>query len=399
MLKHWIWLTRREGIGTRGVASLLRIFGTAERIYALTERDCRRTEEFQERWLAPVLDKELSDAEQILIDCDNKQIQLLTYADEAYPDRLRNIPDPPAVLYYLGTLPDFDNEAAIAIVGTRRCSAYGLLHAKQFSKLIAASGGIVVSGGARGIDTMALMGALDSAMPVVCVLGCGVDVPYPAENRFLFRDIIRHGCILSEYPPGTKPLRSNFPARNRILSGLSLGVLVIEAPEKSGALITANHALEQGRDVFAIPGNIGVRNNEGTNRLLREGATMVSDGWDLLSSYTYLFPDKLSDGRTKEALERLYRARFGNALPVYSPVAFDKKVVDNPPERTYIEKTTVDLSEDEETILALFGAEPVHCDELVARSGLPTPRVLSALTLLQIKAIVAKRNGNFFQRI
>lgn len=405
MHKHWIWLTRRKGIGTRGCAALLRLFGTAERIYALTERDCRATEGFETRWLEGVLDKSLDEAEEILRDCDELGISIVTYADEAYPDRLRNIDDPPAVLYYRGTFPDFDREAAIGVVGTRRCSAYGLLHAKQFSRLIAASGGIVVSGGARGIDTMALRGALDSAMPVACVLGCGVDVAYPPENRYLFRDVAQHGCILSEYPPKTRPDRGNFPVRNRIISGLSLGILVIEAPEKSGALITANHALEQGRDVFAIPGNIGVKNSEGTNRLLREGATMVTDGWEVLSGYRYLFPDKLTDGRSKEALEYIYRTRFGKALPVYSRIVFqegnDKKSVDIPAQRDYSDEKEDDrakLSADENVVFKFLQSEPIYADELIAQSGLPAQRVLAALTMLQIKALAEKLSGNYYRR-
>jgi DNA processing protein len=140
MLKHWIWLTRCKGVGTVGCAKLLRIFGTAERIYELTETQCMQTEGFDRRWLEGILDKDTSDAEQILQECDNKGIQLMVYSDNAYPDRLRNIADPPAVLYYKGTFPDFDQEAAIGIVGTRRCSAYGMLQSKQFSNLIANSG-------------------------------------------------------------------------------------------------------------------------------------------------------------------------------------------------------------------------------------------------------------------
>ena len=162
MLKHWIWLTTRPGIGVHGRVALLRMFGTAEHIYELKERDYLETENFDRRWLEGLLDKSLAGAEKILNVCDDKGISLLTYADRAYPARLRNIPDPPALLYYRGMLPDFDNEATIGVVGSRRCSAYGLLQAKQFGKLIAASGGIVISGGARGIDSMALRGALDS---------------------------------------------------------------------------------------------------------------------------------------------------------------------------------------------------------------------------------------------
>ena len=404
MLKHWIWLTTRPGIGVHGRAALLRLFGTAERIFEMKERDYLAAEGFECRWLESLLDKSLDEAEQILIECDDQSIRLVTYADGAYPSRLRNISDPPALLYYCGTLPDFDNEAVIGVIGSRRCSAYGLLHAKQFSKLIASSGGLVVSGGARGIDSMALRGALDSEMPVACVLGCGVDVVYPPENRELFRQIAAHGCLLSEYRPGTRPDRGNFPVRNRIISGLALGVLVVEAPERSGALITANLALEQGRDVFAIPGNIGVKSCEGSNRLIRDGAIVVENGWEILREYEHLFPGKLSDGRSREAMERGFMARFGRPAPVYTPVVLeepvDKKVIDNPENRNYSdvkEKVPV-LAGDEAAVFAVLSEQPELADELVVRSGLPAQRVAAALTMLQIKGLARKQAGNRYCR-
>lgn len=404
MLKHWIWLTTRPGIGVHGRAALLRLFGTAERIFEMKERDYLAAEGFECRWLESLLDKSLDEAEKILIECDDKSIRLVTYADGAYPSRLRNISDPPALLYYCGTLPDFDNEAVIGVIGSRRCSAYGLLHAKQFSKLIASSGGLVVSGGARGIDSMALRGALDSEMPVACVLGCGVDVVYPPENRELFRQIAAHGCLLSEYRPGTRPDRGNFPVRNRIISGLALGVLVVEAPERSGALITANLALEQGRDVFAIPGNIGVKSCEGSNRLIRDGAIVVENGWEILREYEHLFPGKLSDGRSREAMERGFMARFGRPAPVYTPVVLeepvDKKVIDNPENRNYSdvkEKVPV-LAGDETAVFAVLSEQPELADELVVRSGLPAQRVAAALTMLQIKGLARKQAGNRYCR-
>ncbi len=421
MDKHWVWLTERNGIGVRGRTALLRVFGTAERIYALTESECRESEEFQKHWLVPLMDKNLSHAERVVEECDKKKIKLLTYADEAYPERLRNIPDPPTVLYYVGTLPRFDEEAAVAVVGTRRCSNYGLLQTKQFAKQIAASGGLVISGGARGIDTMALQAALETTMPVVCVLGCGVDVPYPQENTGLFREVIRHGCILSEYPPGTQPNKGNFPARNRIISGLSLGVLVVEAPCSSGALITADFALEQGRDVYAIPANIGIKNSEGTNRLLREGAQMVTDGWDLLSAYAYLFADKLADSRKKNAMEKIWRVRFQRALALYAPVVpqnpFDKKSVDIPVGKPYSDKKELiqsaviaqdkpraasplpEVSADERILLERLLPEPMEFDELVEKSELPAARVTAALTLLQVKQLVQKTGSTTYRRI
>lgn len=404
MEKHWIWLTTRKGIGIRSCNLLLKLYKTAERIYELSAAEYLNTAGFEKRWLEPLLDKSLEGAEDILRRCDEHEIDLITQEDPLYPERLRNIPEPPVLLYYKGTFPNFDEEVTIGVVGSRRCSAYGLLNAKQFAKLAACSGALVVSGGARGIDTMALRGALDSHMPVACVVGCGLDIIYPKENRFLFRDITHHGCLISEYPPGTLPYSSNFPVRNRIISGLSLGVLVVEAPENSGSLITANYALEQGRDVYAIPGNIGLRHCAGSNRLLREGATMVENGWELIQEYSYLYPGKISDGRQAEAIERVYRARFTEAMAVYSPIGFqetdDKKVVDNPPAKIYSDEkgTQVDVSGDEQTVLSLLSQTPIHSDQLVAQSGLPAQRVLTALTFLQIKKLAKATGGNYFLR-
>lgn len=403
MLKHWIWLTTRKGIGPRGRTTLLRLFATAERIYALTKEECLHTEEFQAKWLDEIMDKDLSHAEELLIKCDNLGISLMTYLDEEYPERLRNISDPPALLYYRGRFPAFDDEATIAIVGTRKCSAYGLLHAKQFSRLIANSGAIVVTGGARGIDTMATKGALDSSMPVVCVMGCGLDITYPRENRWLFRDVEMHGCLISEYPPGTPPEEWNFPQRNRIISGLSLGVLVIEAPKKSGALITANLALDQGRDVYTIPGNIGAKQSEGSNALLRDGASVAMDGWEILSNYVHLFPDKLSDARNKTTLENRFAARYGVAQPVYSPILTtedDKKSIDNPPQNAYSENngSVAAMQDDTDTVLALLSYEPIHVDRLVATSKLSAQRVSAALTMLQIKQLAHKCGANYYVR-
>ena len=403
MLKHWIWLTTRKGVGVRGVTTLLRTFATAERIYALTKEECMQTDGFQVRWLDEIMDKDLSQAEELLIKCDNLGISLMTYLDEKYPERLRNISDPPALLYYRGRFPAFDDEATIAIVGTRKCSAYGLLHAKQFSKLIANSGAIVVTGGARGIDTMATKGALDSASPVVCVMGCGLDITYPRENRWLFRDVEMHGCLISEFPPGTRPEPWNFPQRNRIISGLSLGVLVIEAPKKSGALITANLALEQGRDVYTIPSNLGVSQSEGSIDLMRDGAAVVTDGWEIVSNYVHMFPDKLADPRHKTTLENIFASRYGIPQPIYSPILTtedDKKSIDNPRANAYIEndEPSAALQDDEKTVLALLSCEPIHVDQLVAMSKLPAQKVSVALTMLQIKQLAHKCGANYYVR-
>lgn len=292
MLKYWIWLSTRQNVSGAQAIALLSRFGSAVAIYQADEEALKRGSD------APVppslLDKSLTGAEVILQQCYQKNIHVMTIQDAQYPARLRSIDDPPIVLYYKGVFPAIDTSPVIAMVGTRKASAYGLMQAKRLGYQVAKCGGMVVSGGAEGIDTMCLTGALSANRPVIAVLGGGVDVVYPASNRTLFEDIAFHGCLISEYPPQTPALGSHFPVRNRIISALSLGVVVVEAPKRSGALITANRALEQGRDVFTVPGNVGTATCEGNIQLLREGAIVVEDGWDIMKEYVHLYPDLVS---------------------------------------------------------------------------------------------------------
>ncbi len=288
MLKYWLWLASRRNLSPREQLAVLRHFGTPEAAYCAEKSALSEVEGL--RSTASLEDKSLMEPEEILNECYRKQISILTYQDAAYPDRLRSIDDPPMVLYYQGTVPAIDTEPVIAVVGTRKASAYGLVQAKQLGYQLGRMGAVVVSGGADGIDTMAMKGALTAGAPVIGVLGCGVDVVYPAANRSLFEDVRTRGWLVSEYPPGTAAIGAHFPVRNRILSALSLGVLVVEAPEKSGALITARRALEQGRDVFALPANVDSATCAGNLRLLREGAIVAADGWDVLKEYVHLFP-------------------------------------------------------------------------------------------------------------
>lgn len=403
MLEHWIWLTTRKGIGTYGRASLIRDFETAERIYDASESELRDSGINKRDILDTLMDKSLDEAYDILMECKVKGIEILTYADEIYPQRLREIPDPPMVLYYKGVFPAVDHEAVIGIVGTRRSTLYGLLYAKEFGKAIACGGAVVVSGGARGIDSMALKGALEGQTPVICVLGSGLDVIYPRENADLFFEIQKHGCLISEFRPGTKGFGHNFPIRNRIISGLSLGVLVVEAPERSGALNTAHHALEQGRDVFAIPGNIGTQSSAGSNRLLREGAIMVESGWDVLSEYLSLFPGKLFDPKKADTMNAIISSRYSYTLPVYTPVIenpFRQKRIDNPEKKTYSDEIVkpASLSDNEEKVYSFVSEQSIHADQLVAQCGLPVSQVTAALTTLQIKGLICKLPGNYIQK-
>ena len=401
MLKYWLWLTTRTGISTRMLQQLLRQFSSPEAIWLAGVDELRHVEGLKNP--ASLLDKDLRGAEQILNDCYRKDVRILTYQDAAYPERLRNMSDAPLVLYYQGTLPAFDAEPVIAVVGTRKASSYGLLQAKTLGYQLGKMGAVVISGGAYGIDTMALKGALTAGRPVAAVLGCGVDVVYPASNTALFQDIRTHGCLISEYPPGTEALGAHFPVRNRILSGLSLGVLVVEAPRKSGALITANHALEQGRDVFALPGNVGSPTCEGNLQLLKDGAILVEEGWDVMKEYVHLYPE-LIHRRSKGIAMRLSRAEQAEqekqaerserrvAAKTASPKKDDKKVIDKPQKTHYIDLQGLldTLSADERAAAQALADGPLHVDELIERTQTPAGRVLAALTLLELKGYVTR---------
>ena len=272
-LKYWVWLTTLPGLTNRSKLLLLEHFPSPEDIYYAQPEDLPPVEGLSSSQAALLSDKSTDRAEDVLARCAKGDIFLLTMQDALYPDRLRNIYDPPVLLYGRGRMPLFDEEAAVSMVGTRTCTPYGISSAGELGYQLAKEGAVVVSGLARGIDGASHRGALRAGGFTAAVLGGGVDVVYPAENRRLYEDIAATGVLLSEYPPGTEPMGSHFPVRNRILSGLSLAVLVVEAPERSGALITANTALEQGRDVFAVPGPIDAPNSRGS----RDGKKRLGD--------------------------------------------------------------------------------------------------------------------------
>lgn len=409
MLEHWIWLATREGLGDRGCAELLEQFSDAEEIYFADGTQLEKLECLSQETLAALKDKSLQGAEEILSQCNREQIRVLTIQDAAYPRRLKNISDPPVVLYYKGNLPAFDSLPLIAVVGTRGASAYGLTTAKRMGYQIAACGGVVVSGMAYGVDGMAMRGALTADMPVIGVLGCGVDVVYPHSNRALFSDVQRQGCLLSEFPPGTPPMGWNFPRRNRIISGLCCGVLVVEAPEKSGALITARQAADQGRDVFVVPGNIDVDSCRGSNALLRDGAIAVSSGWDVLSEYEAQFPDKIRRNKTSAPMtaypeEIQLASEKEPLLKVAQKPKFPrkKKKEDREKEQSKeqgcaaepaAEKERPPLDAEEEKLVALIRQNVTLVDDMMAQVDMPAGQVLALLTMLEIKGVIKRLPG------
>ena len=410
MLIYWIWLAHRPGISDRMKRQLLEHFREPEDIFFADEDTLAHVEGMTQETRASLADRDLSTAEQILRSCREKKLQILTIQDAAYPKRLKNIADPPLVLYYKGQLPELDALPVIGVVGTRKASVYGLQTAKRMGYQIGKCGGVVVSGMAYGIDGMAMAGALSAGQPTVGVLGCGADIVYPASNRALFRDVEERGCILSEFPPGTPPAKWTFPKRNRIISGLSCGVLVVEAPAKSGALITARLAADQGRDVFAVPGNIDIPTFEGSNRLLRDGAIMVSSGWDVVSEYEGLFPDKIIRADAA-SIQRAYPdevARQEETIPAkvaQKPVLpgkkknlkkeFKKNTIDKAASSPYsdVNTTIAGLSpEAQKIVLCLKNGERL-VDDVIAETGLTTGKLLSALTMLELKGVIKRLPG------
>lgn len=398
MIKYWLWLSQRKGIRPRHAMGLLRLFATPQEIYAADELSLTGLGLTQPQ-LQALLDKDMSGTAQVLEQCAQKDIQLISFQDEQYPSALRAIFDPPLVLYVKGTLPDFSARPTIALVGARKGSAYGLAMAMRLGYQLARGGAILVCGMAAGIDAAGATGALTADGSVVGVLGSGVDVVYPRENRRLYQDVLVKGCLISEYPPGTPPLAGNFPVRNRILSGLCNGVLVAEAGAKSGALITANLALEQGRDVFAVPGNIGVAACEGSNRLLKEGAALVEDGWDILREYAHLYPLPPQEGRDeKDTSVSLEGRRLMVASAAIKPQPSRAHITVCPETPKAEAAPDPSLPPEQQAILTALGDKELHVDEIIAGSGLPAAQVLGAITLLEMSGQITRLPGKRFVR-
>ena len=387
---YWIWFAQLKGLNLWQKQQLLEAFHDPEELYHAELKG------YSAQIVSALEDKDLTEARQILYRCNQRGICILTYADSAYPQRLRSIEDPPVLLYVKGQLPQWQAQPIIGVVGTRKASAYGLQTAHLLACQIAACGGLVVSGMAAGIDAMSMEGALDAGKATVGVLGGGVDVIYPASNRSLYRRTEENGCLISEYPPGSRPFPYNFLQRNRIISGLSDGVLVVEAPERSGALNTARHAYSQGRDMFVVPGNLGVDSCLGSNALLQEGAYPALSGWDVVKHYENLYPDavtKRSVSLQKQPTVPLSKVAQEPAVPQLQRKKMEttpKKSIDNPQNCTYsvLNKCAVTLSPEETAVLELLSAHPQYPDAILDRSDLPAATVQAILTRLGIKGLV-----------
>ena len=355
-IRYWIGLSLVPDIGPITAKQLISHVGTPEHIFRLDMHGLLSVQGMTKTRAENIANfSGWDDVEKQVKVLEQKGISVVCYGDPGYPQVLQEIPDAPLVIYMRG-LYQPDDRFGIAVVGSRTYSPYGEAVTQKISGELAASGFTVISGMARGIDTFAHRSALASGGRTIAVLGSGIDVCYPSENKGLMEKIVVSGCVMSEFPPGTPPNRENFPRRNRLISGLSMGVLVVEAAEGSGSLITASSALEQNREVFAVPGNITSKNSAGTNLLIRQGAKIV--------------------------------LRTGDIIEELAPVL--KGFIRNET------RLNVELSSDEQKICTGLSGEPKHIDDLVREIGLPVHKILDILLSLELKGVIRQSDGKRF---
>ena len=416
-IKYWLWLSSLAGLRPKTKSDLYEYFENPEEIYFANKSEYMMIGGISEQEIKLLLDKSLDSSKRIMDYCAQNSISFITVQDAAFPQRLKNIYDPPALLYVKGRLPVMDEEAAIAIIGTRAATPYGIKMGRKIGCEISKCGGLVVSGLTAGIDTAGAQGALLAGGSCIGILGTAINDVYPSSNRSLFEDVASVGALISEYPPNTKAVRSNFRERNRLISGISAGVTVIEAPEKSGALMTAACALEQGRDLFAVPGNADSKSCEGSNELLKECAKMVTCGWDILCEYETQYHDKIKrmsfqtePGSNESAFEdnksEAQKFRPDKTMPAPDTESgFEKlrspslkKLIGNKKNGEYIDiKMQLEgLSESQLKIVSVMSVPHMHIDDIIDLSQLPASTVLSDLTMMQISGFVCQEKGKRF---
>lgn len=400
-----VWLSLVLGTKNNAAAALFARFCDAESIYRCDSYD--DVDELRPNVRKALADKDLSRAESICAECDKKQIGILSYSDSLFPSRLKTISNPPCLLYYKGKPIQLDDECVIGMVGTRAMTDYGRDVTYAFASSFARSGAIVVSGLAAGVDAVAHMGALDVGGYTVAVLGTPIDKIYPKENAAIYERIEAHGAIYSEYYPGCKTTAACFPIRNRLIAGLSTALVVSEAGEHSGALITAHNAVMQGKPVFAIPGKAGGVSTAGTNDMLRKGARMAARPYDVLSLFEFVYPDKIKINRDSYILgeaEIPTAAYVTNTLPKKATAAKAERDKDEAsPEKKKkpaVSQTLDYLTATEQKVFDAIDPElGSTADAVAASAGIPIVDVLSTLTILEIYGLVKPVAGGSYLRV
>ncbi len=373
---YWVWLQHALGAGSSKQNRILSGYRTLADFYSAGMESWLLDGYFTRAELEKLESFSLQDAAALVEYSERIEQSVLTPDSEEYPELLRQIHNPPCALYIKGELPDFTTVPSISIVGTRKATATGIRTARSFAFELAKQGAVVVSGGALGIDTAAHSGALQAGGKTICILGCGIDYNYLMGNASLRAAIAASGAVVSEYPPHTQPSSSNFPIRNRIISGLSLGTLVVEAAGKSGSLITADFALDQGRDVFAVPAGIYSPVSQGVNNLIKSGAKPVSNAGEILEEYFGLFPDKISleDNSTNVIVRPAYLEQ-GETDSAQQPLRLDE------------------FSRNAVLLYSKLTNSLSHISELARQTELPLPSLLTAVTELELAGKITSHSG------
>lgn len=381
-MKYLVWFSQVMGVGNIRSMKALDYFGSAQNIYNATENERLDSKIFTKEEISRLGKISLSKASDIIADCIKSDIEIISIFDKRYPTSLSVIENPPLVLYVKGKFPDFNNTPALSVVGPRKVSEFGKKAAYSLSFRLSRAGFIIVSGGALGCDTYAHAGALKSDGITVLVMGCGIDAEYLIKNKPLRDEVAKRGCLISELPPKAPVTKYSFPVRNRIISALSLGTVVVEAPERSGSLITARLANEQGRDVFVIPGSPDKEEYKGSNALLRDGAKAVLDLSDIFTEYIVRFPDKIDVDK-----------------------AYDKKIIEDKPQndtkpkietKNISKNFSVGLSKEAKIVYNCIDKQKFLPEEIL-NTGLDSSSLLSALTELEMEFLIKAIPGGMYE--
>ena len=399
-VEYWIWMQNSLGVGAR-TDEILSYFETPENLYNAGSKEWRLSGLFTPKKIEALKSTTPSETGKILNECRQKGYNIITPDNPLFPERLRTLSDMPLVLYGIGDCSVLSDVVSIGVVGTRNASPYGIQVAQKLSYALASSGATVVSGGALGVDSEAHAGAMLAKGRTLAFLGCGLSFGYLKENASLRRAITRYGAVVSEYPPFAPAGRMTFPIRNRLISGVSLGVVVIEAGVKSGSLITANCALEQGRDVFAIPGDIVRSSFDGTNHLIKNGAKPVFSAEDILIEYESLYGDLFDISKSRVPLSAVeyveYRKKkTGNVRSAKPDKKSAEEIINHPVERKELPEY---ISEEAKCVYAVLNEKETHIDDIVRKTDLKMNVVLSSLTELELSGFAELVSGKKYRII
>lgn len=392
-IEYWLWLSTSAKLSPRAKAVLLKHYGGPEAMYEAPKGEITKLLGRRGEGAEDLEKRDLTSALRTIDRCKMQNIEVISIDDPRYPVRLKNIYAPPHIIYVKGRLPKIDDEPAIAVIGTRNASPYGIKMGRKLGFEISKCGGVVISGLTKGIDAAGAEGALIADGKCIGVLG----MPHELARGKMVDELAVRGALISEYQPGAGVYRQFFRARNRIAAGLSIGVVVVEAPYKSGTKLFVDEAVEQGKEIFAVPGNADSENCAGTNAMLKDGAKPVTEGWDVMSEFAKLYPDKI-----KRSTERIpgtcVKPEQNEPVKTGKTHKDTKKVIDKPDTTEYIDlkKQLEGLSQSQLSIVSAMDREAMQVDEIIERTGLSPAKVLADLTLLQLKGCVSQQSGKRF---